>query len=250
MELDDYSNILEIFPKEWFENDEKKHPLYILNKKKKYVEKYFENFDYNLAVMKKGKLISKNLKVKLRNHDQFEDTLIEIKVAVYLLENGINVILPSSFPDIIVPEENAIIEVKNIHISEKLSDSNGDYAILVDDIKRIWDKITDEVIDKLNEKNINLILVNAPVGMDFDEFEDLFVFCKRTKGGVNYIFDKKTMQRIFPFNGEFSRKENKIISGVIMMKKDYFKGILNPLNGKEISHKLIDIFNLKRITFN
>ena len=38
--------------------------------------------------------------------------------------------------------------------------------------------------------------------------------------------------------------ENKKISAVIMMKNNYFKGIINPLNDKQIPANLKEMFNL------
>lgn len=248
MILKRYNNLLEIFPHKWFDKRANEtHPLYILNKNKKYPVEYFENLNNNLLLLEKQGLTSKHLVTKLMNPSQFKDTLIEIKVAVYLLNNGIKVDLPPSFPDIEIPEEEAIIEVKNLHTSEKLSGSKGDYAVEFDDINRIWDIITERIIPKLDKNSINLILINVPSEVDFDEFEDLFIFCERSKSGVIYKFDKKTREVISEFAGEFSRKENKIISGVIMMKNNYFKGIINPLNEKDISEELISLFNLIKI---
>jgi len=244
--IEKFENILEIFPLEWFEDENNsKHPLYILNKRKNYPKEYFEIFDNNLKVLKDNELVSKELKNKLTNPSQFEDTLIEVKVAVILLLNGFKIKLPNTFPDIEITDMNAIIEVKNLHISDKLLDATGDYAVEIDDIKKIWDRISEEILPKLEDGKINLILMHVNPLVEFDEFEDLLIFCERSrKGGVKYTYDRKKEQFIWGFKGEFSREENKKISAVIMMKNNYFKGIINPLNKQQIPDKLKRVFNL------
>jgi len=252
MTIDNFISILEIFPKDWFEsNENKNHPLYILNEQKKYdFREYFDIFDRNLQLLKEKHLISKDLKTKLLNPTQFEDTLIEVKVATILSSNGIRVELPPTFPDIQIPDWNTIIEVKNLHTSDKLVHPIGEYASEVDDIKRIWDIISERILPKLDSETINLILINVPPIVDFNEFADLLVYCKRSReGGVKYTINWKTKQVILRFNGEFSNEENKDISAVIMMKDNYFKGIINPLNKAKIPDDLTGIFNLQNIEF-
>jgi len=247
--IENFKNILEIFPLEWF-NDESnsKHPLYILNEKEKYLKEYFEIFDNNLKVIRDNGLISKDLKTKLRNSShpsQFEDTLIEVKAAVILLSKGFKINLPNTFPDIEVPDMNTIIEIKNLHTSDKILDATGDYAVEIDDIKKIWDRISEKILPKLEDDKINLILINVNPLVEFDEFEDLLIFCERSReGGVKYTYDRKTKQFIWEFKGEFSKGENKNISAVIMMKNNHFKGIINPLNDKQIPTNLKEMFNL------
>lgn len=129
-----------------------------------------------LDVLKKENLISKDIKAKLMNPPQFQDTLSEIKACCYLISNGIkNVRLSRNFPNIEIPDRNIIIEVKNLHSAQRLLNSNAEVAYL-DDIRRIWSKLSEEILPKLENSKINIILFDVPVEVDFDEFEDLFVY--------------------------------------------------------------------------
>ncbi len=252
MSLDRFPNILEIFPNEWFDDGKNKdHPLFILNSKSRYdFSEYFEIFNENLYILNENNLINKDLRDKLNNSPQFEDTLIEIKTACYLIKNKIDIRLSKSFPDVEIPELNSIIEVKNLHTSQKLLEPMGEYAEEIDDITRIWDIILDKILSKLLDDKINFILMNVPPGVDFGEFMDLLIFCQRNgKGGVIYNINTETKQVIRHFLGEFSKKENDKISSVIMMKNNHFKGVINPLNNKKIPDILKKLFNLIEIHF-
>ena len=186
-------------------------------------------------------MISKDTKTKLKNPPQFEDTMLEINVVAYLILNKIkNLKLGKSFPDIEIPDKNIIIEVKNLHTSQKLLESNGE-VVLLNDIRRIWSRISKEILPKLKNNKINIILFDVPAEVSFDEFEDLFIFSNKI------TIDRRTKEIVPLFKGEYSKEANKKISAVVMLKNNCFKGIINPLNEKEISDNIKKLFNLINI---
>jgi len=249
MPIEDYPNISEIFSLEWFEDGSNNdHPLYILNNEERYdIREYFEFFDNNLSVIIEHELLSKDLKNKLLNPTQFEDTLIEVQVASVLLERGIDIELPDTFPDINIPDFDVIIEVKNLHTSEKFLDSSGkEYAVEIDDIKRIWGVISEKILHKLDDIKTNLILINVPPIVDFDEFIDLLIHHERSReGGVSVPIDVEKMEDIPDFSGEFAHKSNENISAVIMMKNGGFRGILNPYRRRDVPDILMEFFRIE-----
>lgn len=249
--ISNFKNLSRIFSEQWFkDNKNENHIIFKINKRltNKSTRFMIENINYLwnadklIGCLLKNNFLSRDIKNKLKNPPQFEDTLSEIKVVCHLLHNNIrNIKLNKTFPDIEI-SPNIIIEVKNLHTSQKLVDSKNK-AEFIDDIERIKSRIKEEVLPKLTNNKINLILFEVPIGVDFDEFEDLFIFSEKRK------YDLKAKQIIPLFEGWFSEEESKNISAVIMLKNNTYKGIINPLNKKIIPLNLKKVFNLREINF-
>ena len=250
-DISKFENIIKIFPVEWFENENnKEHVLFKINKRLKdnLTKRVKENLEYLesanklLGILKRENLISKDIKTKLKNPPQFEDTLSEIKVASHLISNKIKKLkLGKSFPDIELTDQNVIIEVKNLHSAQKWLDSNGE-VVCLDDIGRMRSKV-EEILPKLEGSKVNIILFDVTgAGVSFEEFKDLCIYSEKI------TINLQTKEVVPLFKGEFSKEENKNISAVVMLKdmlKDwYFKGLINPLSDKTIPDNIKKLFNL------
>ena len=98
-------------------------------------------------------------------------------------------------------------------------------------------KLSEEILPKLENSKINIILFDVPVEVDFDEFEDLFVYSEEI------TINLQTNQVIPLFRGKFSKKKNNKISAVVMLKDNHFRGLINPLNNRIIPHDIKKLFN-------
>lgn len=246
-EISKHKNIIKIFPEAWFSDDKNSlHYLFKINQKYKNGEvrypkihiSFLEEIDGLLGFLINEELISKDIKNKLYNPPQFGDTLTEIKVVSYLFSNGMEPKFGKAFPDIEIPSHQIIIEVKNLHSSQKFLESEGG-VVELDDISRIWAKVSEEFLPKIDDDKINIILFEVPPEVEFDEFEDLFIY------SVKVYVDKRTMKPARYFKGEFSKEENSKISAVIMLYDGSYEGIINPLNNKNIPEEIKGLFNLK-----
>lgn len=254
--IENYQHLLEIFTLKWFEKEKNRlHPLYILNSKKEYLSEYFDKLNRNLDLLKKNNLLNKELKTKLKNPTQFYDTLVEIKVAVFLLSNSISDIeMGKGYPDIHVPLWDADIEVKNNNIPQKLRiytlemlekmdtlNMEMEAVDMTDDPQRIWNRIELEILPQLRDK-INIILINASPVLDYEEMKDFLLF---TIEWSCIITDNKEVR--VDFKGEFSKQENSKISSVVILKDGHYKGLFNPLNTEIIPDQILNLFNIERL---
>ena len=129
------------------------------------------------------------------------------------------------------------IEVKSLY-NPRLASAIGK-MVQLNDIRRMWQKIETEVLPKFDSHTINFIIFDLsskyapdplkpscpigsrlPVGVSFDEFQDML-------------------------KPEFSKSKNANISAGIMFDGSVYIGISNPLSNNLASAELCRIFQIQ-----
>lgn len=260
--------IARIFTAEWLEGEGKTNHIIaklawratnpaFSGPRLKYIESRFE------ALASYDLLDNSDLRDRLKNDTlQFISTMAEVDVILLAAENGLKPIWGNEWPDIVLPDLSADIEVKTLSMSkemrEKMEKKPGDddeYAIELDDIGRLNEVIQTKVMGKMASDRACVLVVGVD-DLSYDEFVDYF----SPQSDSAYL--ATTIEHLSWHGGAFSCGQFAPMCAAVWMRgysakwllsfEDHdnaprspvIEGLLNPNRTRDLDPRVIATFNI------
>lgn len=232
LKSEEYPTIVKYFGLPWLKGKENSNHVLWIRWNQGDKLRFLERWERTLALLDAQGLVKPKVVRMLKNPDQFLDTIAQVEVASVLLTKGFEIELEANksgkTPDIFLIREGICIEIKNLHIDpillEQALTGNAEVVWLRDRLP----SAVEEKYDQLPDSYPNILVVFAPLEVQFDEFEDFFIDIPMT-----YNLDTGEVTRGKP-RGFFyhervdGTKSHIKLSAVIMWKDHARRYLVNP----------------------
>jgi hypothetical protein len=252
-----YSNIEKILSKLWLSKNPS-HPYnqWIMKAEDSEERLFLSRLDNYLEKLT-SLLHSERIRSKLRNPQEFVDTYYELEVGCHLIDNGFDVEFERLLcdekgnritPDIFVKEENTIVEVKTLHMSNEEEKGIKSHKVFkFNEAKRIKDDIDTELPKYCGKGFLYPLiivvckdLIKPPI-ISTDDFETVLLYRSDRSifnGELRRTNDVKYQGLYYVDEGRHAS----ILSGVGYWLRDRMLFYENPKANKnsKISNKFLD----------